>query len=95
MRSFITTSTLAACLLSTAALAEQPTACQPTEAQWWAKQIHAALTTGNGVDLSRSAPEIGVAYVTWSDGVQQVVVVRQVHQGKWCATHRRTVRTGG
>jgi len=44
------------------------------------------------IDMSRSIPALGIAYVTWSDGVSQIVTVAPVDGQGWCATKRRMIR---
>lgn len=87
-------SVCAATMFATAAHAEQePTACEPTVASWWVKQIHRAIATAgaHGIHLSASLPEIGVATVTWMDGVTQVVEVAYLDGLGACAINRRTL----
>jgi hypothetical protein len=70
-----------------------PAACEANEQAWWARQLHAhAQSDGaRGVDLAGSIPALGIAHVTWSDGVSQLVTVAQV-DGQWCAVDRLTLR---
>ena len=70
-----------------------PAACEATEQAWWARQLHAhAQSDGaRGVDLASSIPALGIAHVTWSDGVSQLVTVAEV-DGQWCAVDRLTLR---
>lgn len=87
-------SACAATMFATAAQAEQePTACEPTIRDWWAKQIHRAIATGgaHGVHLDASVPEMGIAAVTWMDGTMQVVEVAYLDGLGACAINRRTV----
>ena len=72
---------------------QAPVACAATEQAWWTRQLHAhAQSDGaRGVDLAGSIPALGIAHVTWSDGVAQLVTVAPV-DGQWCAVDRLTLR---
>jgi hypothetical protein len=72
---------------------QAPAACEATKQAWWAKQLHAhAQSDGaRGVDLAGSIPALGIAHVTWSDGISQLVTVAEA-DGQWCAVDRLTLR---
>lgn len=83
----ITATAIAATLLASAAAHAGPVACEPTEHAWWARNI-----ARGKVDLSRSLPEMHIAYVRWDSGEEQVVTVAYVDGMGVCATDRVTVR---
>ena len=73
--------------------AQEPRHCEPTVQAWWAKYLHRFEQSNgaHGVDLARSLPELGIAHVTWDNGVQQILIIAEIEGYSACAVDRRTI----
>lgn len=80
MQRLVTMATFLA-MTSSALSAELPAHCESNKQHWWAKYV------ANGrVNLSSSMPDEDIAFVTWHNGVQQVLVLNNVENQGYCAT---------
>ena len=73
------TLTAVALTIMTSTATAKPKHCEPNAQAWWLQYA----TVRGVVDLSRSVPEFGVAYMVWPNGFEQVVRLSE-HKGRYC-----------
>lgn len=78
--------TAAALLVASPAIAA-PQHCERDAQTWWAKYV--AL---GRVDPAKSAASQGVAYVTWRNGLEQVLTLGEVDGRGYCAVAKRALQ---
>jgi hypothetical protein len=88
---------LGAAMLTTCeamAAAREPRHCEPTLQAWWAKYLYRFEQSNGarGVDLARSIPELGIAHITWGNGVKQIAIVAEVEGYSACVVDRLTIK---